>query len=199
VEAGYAVGGGLLLVLSVLAPRLRRLLASRSWTPGTARVLTSERAAFQRLVTVADRISETWPALGSLVNPDDAGQMLADALWETAGLLTRRQILTGVLGELSRPDFAAHADSELTAHVHATKAALAEIDSDLARREASLRRAEQAGRDFMRDQQMRQAICSAEKSRQADMTDAADAAAELADRTRSVLAAYRELTAGLGP
>jgi hypothetical protein len=202
VEAGFAVGGGFLLAMSALAPRLRRRLASRSWAPKAALVLTSERATFQRLVTVADRISETWPALGSLVNPDEAEHMLAEALWEAAGVLARRQALTDALAELSRPDFAAPAAEdpttrELTAELTATKSALAEIDSELARREANLRRAEQAGRAFIRDQQMRRAIRSAEKSRRIALPAAPDAAAELADRTRSVLTAYRELTADL--
>jgi len=204
VEAGFAVGGGLLLTMSVLAPRLRRLRAARSWIPGSAVVLTSERPAFQRLVAVADRISETWPALGSLVNPSDAEQMLAEALWDAAGVLARRQVLAEALADLNRPDFAAldpedPTGRELIAQRNATKSALSDIDIELARRETSLRRAEQAGRDFIRDQAMRRAIRSAERSRRPALPDSSDAAAELADQTRSVLTAYRELTADLTP
>jgi hypothetical protein len=131
-------------------------------------------------------------------------------LWEIAGVLARRQELVAMLADLNRPDFTASASAEdtaleLTAQVRATKAVLAEVETDLARREASLRRAEAAGRDFIRDQDMRSAIRSAEASLRAGApvdlppAPAHDAAADLADHTRSVLAAYHELTAALTP
>ena len=214
VEAGFAAGGAMLLAMSYLTPALRRRRAARGPRAGRGEVVTlteaGARAAFGRAVEVADRISETWPALGSLVSPAAAEPMLAEALWEIAGVLARRQELAGLLTDLNRPDFAARAPSEetareLAAQVRATKAALAELESDLARREASLRRAEAAGRDFIREQAMRSAIRSAEASlRTTPQPDhpaapGPDAAADLADHTRSVLAAYRELTAALTP
>jgi hypothetical protein len=165
-----------------------------------------ERAAFQQAVGVADRIAETWPALGALVDPADAEPLLAEALWEIAGVLARRQELTAVLAELSRPDFAAVSAAdrtarELRAQAQATRAALTQVEADLARREASLRRAEEAGRHFIREQEMRQAIRAAEDSLRDTLaglpTTAPDHAADLAEQTQSVLTAYRELTAGL--
>lgn len=192
VEAAYAVGGGLLIATSTLVQPLRRRLRSRGLrVAGSEKyTLTAERAAFHRAVALADRISETWPALGSLVDVPEAEQMLADALWEMAGLLSRRQTLTGVLAELSRPEFTASDD--LNAQLRATKEALSDLDIDLARREASLRRADEAGRDFIREQDMRQAIKSAEVELSAT-TMLPDAGTRLADQTRSVLAAYQEL------
>jgi hypothetical protein len=165
-----------------------------------------ERAAFQQAVGVADRIAETWPALGALVDPADAEPLLAGALWEISGVLARRQELTAVLAELNRPDFAAAPTTdqtarELRAQVQASRAALTRVGADLARREASLRRAEEAGRHFIREQEMRQAIRAAEDTlRDATPgfpTSTLDPAADLAEQTQSVLTAYRELTADL--
>ncbi|GIE93538.1 hypothetical protein [Paractinoplanes rishiriensis] len=211
VEAAIAVGGAVFFAASYLSPVLRRRFDRAG--PRTRRadvfLLTgeSERQSFQQAVAVADRVSETWPALGALIDANEAEDMLAEALWEIAGALSRRQELTGVLTELSRPDFAAvpAADQtarELTAQLHATRAALSQVGADLARREASLRRTELAGRNFIREQDMRRAIRAAEDSLRAApppglSAEPVDAAAELAEHTQSVLAAYRELTAGL--
>jgi hypothetical protein len=195
VEAGFAVGGCLLLATSALAQPLRRRLASRGPRAGghETRVLTSERAAFHRAINLAERISETWPALGSMVDITDAERTLSEALWEIADLLSRRQTLTGILADLSRPEFAAQPSGELTAQLRATKEALSEMDADLARREASLRRADEAGREFLREQDMRQAIRAAEDELTTPVS-LSDAGTHLADQTRSVLEAYRELT-----
>jgi hypothetical protein len=192
VEAAYAVGGGILIATSTLAQPVRRRLQSRGLrVSGSEKyTLTSERNAFHRAVTVADSISETWPALGSLVDTPEAEQMLADALWEMAGLLSRRQALTGVLADLSRPEFTP--TDELNVQLRATKEALSGLDIDLARREASLRRADEAGRDFIREQDMRQAIKAAEVELSATQM-LPDASTRLVDQTRSVLAAYQDL------
>jgi hypothetical protein len=193
VEVAYAVGGGILIATSTLVqPVRRRRLQSRGLrVAGSEKyTLTSERNAFHRAVALADRISETWPALGSLVDTAEAEQMLSDALWEMAGLLSRRQTLTGVLADLSSPEFTPTDD--LNAQLRATKEALSDLDIDLARREASLRRAEEAGRDFIREQDMRQAIKSAEVELSATRV-LPDAGTRLADQTRAVLTAYQEL------
>jgi hypothetical protein len=217
VESGFLVGGVVLFATSYLAPVLRRRRMAKGPRVSRGddiRMLTAERerADFARAIGIADRISETWPQLGPLVDARDAGQLLAEALWEIAGVLVRRQELSGVVGELSRPDFTAGMEAddttrELREHLRAGKAALGELEVDLARREASLRRAEQAGRDFIREQEMRRAIRAAEESlrtvRRPEIRGAAvtpaDAGAELAEHTQSVLTAYRELTAGLHP
>jgi hypothetical protein len=211
VEAGFAVGGAVFFATSYLAPLVRRRLGTGAKkTPRSrgaeVRMLTApaERRTFQQAVDLADRISDTWPALGELIDVPEAGTMLAEALWEIAGVLVRRQELSAVLAELSRPDFAAMSPTdrtahELAAHLQATKAALAQVEVDLARRDASLRRAELAGRNFIREQEMREAIRAAEASLRDTPPPPLDAATELAEHTQSVLSAYRELTAAFHP
>jgi hypothetical protein len=134
--------------------------------------------------------------------------MLADALWEIAGVLARREEFAGVLAGLSRPDFAAlspedPAARELRAQVRTTKEALSQVEIELARRETSLRRAEEAGRGFIREQEVRSAVRAADESLRtvappfgAGAERALDAGAELAEQTRTVLQAYRDLTSG---
>ncbi len=212
IEAGVVAGAMVFFGTSYLSP----LLLRRRRAPKTraARTVTltapADRAAFDRALGVADRISESWPRLGSLIDPPEAEALLAGALEEIAAVLARRQELTVVLAELSRPDFAAHSPGnetvrELRDHQRATKAALADLDIELARREASLSRAERAGHDFICEQEMREAIRTAEESLRtahrpelgALPTPAPDAGADLAEHTRSVIDAYRELTTGL--
>jgi hypothetical protein len=197
-EAAIAAGGGLLLTLPYVTPRLRRRWAARGTGRTPVRTL-ADRPAVDRILALADRIAATWPELGPLIDPAEAATTLTDALWEIAGVLERRQELTARLTDLTRPDFATPPDEtarELTAQVAAVRAALAESAIELGRREASLRRAEEAGRAFARDREMRRAIHAAEKSLQAGHPIAPDAAADLADRTGAVLTAYRELTTG---
>jgi hypothetical protein len=209
VEAGIAVGGALFFAASYVAPVLRRraLAAARRRPEVLTLSAAAERAAFQRAVDLADRIAETWPSLAALIDVPEASTMLAEALWEIAGVLTRRQELNAVLADLNHPDFAAVSATdrtrrELRSQQQATRVALAQLDAELSRREASLRRAEEAGRAFIRDQEMRRAIQAAEDSLRsappAGLSELApDPAADLAEQTRSVLAAYRELTTDL--
>jgi hypothetical protein len=215
-EIGIAVAAVTFFAAAYVEPAIRRRVQARRARPApvTARILTSaaDRAAFDEAVGAADAVSATWPRLGALVDTAEAETMLADALWEIAGVLARRQKLSRVLADLSRPDFAAQpaADEtalELRSQLEATQRALADLESDLAQRLASLRRAEQAGRDFIREDEMRRAIRQAKETLgspdpaptalPSTALTPADTAAELADQTRSVLAAYRELTAGL--
>ena len=213
VEVGIAVGGAALVASTYVTPLLRRRVAARAadrrlHRPGNL-VLTGacERAAWDRAVAVADRISETWPELASLIDVVEADVLLAEALWEIAGVLAHRQELDGVLGDLSRPDFATAADEtagEVRYQLGVARAARAGIEAELVGREASLRRAEEAGRDFIREQDMRRAVRAAEHSLRSTpppglppAPPVPDAGADLAEHTRSVLDAYRELTAVL--
>ena len=147
-----------------------RLRAGRGPRPGIVTLTEpAERAAFDEAVDAADQFAGTWSELGTLIDPAAAEALLADALGEFAAVLARRQELTAVLAQLSRPDFMARPPTdptvrELHAQLRATKAALAEIDADLAHRRASLTGAAAAGREFIRDQEMRSAIRAAEES-----------------------------------
>jgi hypothetical protein len=238
---GVAVGGAALIASTYLNPVLRSRLAGRRLRrPGNI-VLRGDRArsAFDRTVDLADRVSETWPELGPLVDADQASVLLAEALWQIAAVLARREELDAVLAadlmDLSE------ASVELRSQVSVAKAARARVEAEFVRRETSLRRADEAGRDFIREQHMREAIRAAEQTIRStppgtlppavlssgDLSSTAlspaaspnglspnglsgmaaagagvpglDAGADLADRTRSVLAAYRELTVGLTP
>ena len=256
-EVGIAVGGATLVASTYFTPLLRRRAADwiarrRLSRPDTV-VLTgeAERSAFGRALGVADRISDTWPALSALIDVGEAEVLLAEALWEIALILGRRQELEGMLAELRSaglareqnisgpakirparpPSQAGSADrdpsrspamldpgssgsapvpvedttGDVRVQVDAVKAARARIEAELAGREASLRRAEQAGRDFIREQGMRRAVRAAEDTLRttpsgvASASVALDAGADLAEHTRSVLTAYRELTAGPRP
>jgi hypothetical protein len=210
IEPAIVLSVFLLLTLISVVPAIhgRRSRRARQQPTPDARTLTAaaERTAFDRAVASADRISGTWPALGDLVDVPAAEALLADALWEIAGLLARRQELSAVLADLTRPDFAGLSPADgtaerLRAQIRATKEALSAIEIDLAAREANLRRAEEAGRTFIREREMRQAIQAAERSlgTHPDPSHAADPAADLADQTQLVLTAYRELTAALRP
>jgi hypothetical protein len=210
-ELAALAGGVVAVALFFLAQFLRHRADRPPGEPSTRRgeserKLTAfpERNMFDRFVDTAERVSRTWPALGGLVDVPEASAMLTTALWEIAGVLTRRQELTAVLAELSRPDFAAASPDDRTAqelqtHLRATKMALSDIEIDLAARESSLRRAEEAGRAFIREQQMRDAIRAAEESLHPDAAAAlpSDAGADLAEQTNLVINAYKELTAGL--
>jgi hypothetical protein len=161
----------------------------------------AERTAFDRAVTVADRVAKTWPALDGLIDVPEAENLLAEALWEIAGGLARRQELKAVLAQLTRPDFAAAPPADATAaklqtQIRATKEALSAVEIDLAGRLASLGRAEEAGRTLIREREMHEAIRAAERSL---ATTSPDPAADLAEHTHLVLTAYRELTTTLHP
>ncbi|WP_051807940.1 hypothetical protein [Actinoplanes subtropicus] len=171
----------------------------------------AERTAFDRAVTVADRVAKTWPALDGLIDVPEAENLLAEALWEIAGGLARRQELKAVLAQLTRPDFAAAPPADATAaklqtQIRATKEALSAVEIDLAGRLASLGRAEEAGRTLIREREMHEAIRAAERSLATTSPDpataaapASDPAADLAEHTHLVLTAYRELTTTLHP
>jgi hypothetical protein len=164
---------------------------------------TEERAAFDQALDVADRISDTWPQLGGLVDPGDAGILLASALWDLSGVLVRRQQVRRVLADLNRSGHDERAVGETAGDLeqHRTSAArlLTDLDADIARRIGHLAAAERAGRDVIREREARRAVDDAARSLRGLAADRQlpqptdDAGSELAERTETVLAAYREL------
>ncbi|MFF5293297.1 hypothetical protein [Paractinoplanes globisporus] len=234
--AALVAGSIVLFITGPIVPLATRRRRRRSWrwrgpgaeavadraATGQTRLLTaeSERTTFDGAMAAADRVADTWPALDGLIDTDEAGPLLAEALWEIAGVLTRRQELKAVLAGLTRPDFAGLPADDPTAarlqdQIRATKQALSAVEIDLATRQANLRRAEDTGRSFIRERDMREAIQAAERSLRATQdpalpapdpaatpthastaapAPAPDPAADLAEHTEQVLAAYRELT-----
>jgi hypothetical protein len=201
---GVAVGGATLIASTYLTPRLRRRLAERRLRRADNIILRGERArsAFDHALDLADRVSSTWPALGPLVDADEASAMLAEALWQIAAVLSRREELDAILEPIGFDP--STASVETRSQLSAARAARARVDAEFQHREVALRRAEEAGRDFIREQQMREAVQAADQTLrsmpptfQAGPGTALEPASDLAEHTHSVLAAYRELTAGL--
>jgi hypothetical protein len=209
---GFLAGCTVFFLLAYLGPmqreRLSQRIAGRSTQDRRVLSQSTGREIFDRALQAADRVSETWPSLAELVPVADAEAMLSEALWELTGVLVRAEEVHTVLVELSRPEFAQRSRSDETAreveeHRQATRAALVTLNEEIARRVAGIERAEAAGWSFIREKEMRRAIDAAEESlrnvRAEDTgvvtgTARADAGAELAERTQSVVEAYRELT-----
>jgi hypothetical protein len=210
---GFLLGGAVFFLLAYLGPMQRERQSRRIGTrPSPDRRVLSQstgREVFDRALQSADRVSETWPSLAELVRVADAEAMLSEALWELAGVLAKAEEVHTVLVELSRPEFAQRSRSDETAreveeHRRATRAALVALNEEIARRVGGIERAEAAGWSFIREKEMRRAIHAAEESLRSVRPEdtgvvagaaRADAGAELAEHTQSVVEAYRELTA----
>ncbi len=208
---GFGAACAVFFVLAYLSPAFRQGSDERMGIDEQAgrRVLTQStgREIFGKALDSADRISETWPSLSLLVPAAEAEAMLADALWDLCGVLVKAERLHKVLVELSRPEFAQRSAWDDTAREveqqrRATRAALVELNEEVARRVTSIRKAEEAGEAFIREKEMRRVICQAEESLRRIRDEAApavapppppDTGAELAEHTQSVLDAYREL------
>jgi hypothetical protein len=209
---GFLAAGTVFFLLAYLGPMQRERQSQRAaGRPSPDRRVLSQstgREVFDRALQSADRVSESWPSLAELIRVADAEAMLSEALWELAGVLVKAEQVHTVLVELSRPEFAQRSRSDETAreveeHRQATRAALVTLNEEIARRVAGIERAEAAGWSFIREKEMRRAIDAAEESlRNVRVEDTgvvtgtarADAGAELAERTQSVVEAYRELT-----
>jgi hypothetical protein len=209
---GFLAAGTVFFLLAYLGPMQRerqsQLAAGRPSPDRRVLSQSTGREVFDRALQSADRVSETWPSLAELIRVADAEAMLSEALWELAGVLVKAEQVHTVLVELSRPEFAQRSRSDETAreveeHRQATRAALVTLNEEIARRVAGIERAEAAGWSFIREKEMRRAIDAAEESlRNVRVEDTgvvtgtarADAGAELAERTQSVVEAYRELT-----
>ncbi|GIF20864.1 hypothetical protein BJ973_001229 [Actinoplanes tereljensis] len=153
-----------------------------------------DRKAFSDAIDVCQRASETWPSLGALIDVPRAERQLAQALFDLAGALERRQELRELHAELTEHDGA----FELAAQTTRATVALSELDDEVTTRLAALEAVAVAGEELIRNQQI------TELAREADETLArltstgpaieTDAGSELAERTEAVLRAYRELT-----
>lgn len=153
-----------------------------------------DRKVFSDAVDLCQRTSETWPALGALIDVPIAEQQLARALFDLAGALERRQELRELHAELAKHDGA----FELAPRIMKATSALAELDEQVTRRLAALNAVAVAGEELIRDQEIdalaREADEALARLTSAGPEIASDAGAELAERTEAVLRAYRELT-----
>ncbi len=153
-----------------------------------------DRQVFSDAIDLCQRTSETWPALGALIDVPLAERQLAQALFDLAGALERRQELRELHAELAQHDGA----FELAPRMLKATDALAELDDEVAQRLATLHAVAVAGEELIRDQEIDALVRDADEAL-ARLTSAGpammpDAGSELAERTAAVLRAYRELT-----
>ncbi|MFI5897953.1 hypothetical protein ACIA5D_48515 [Actinoplanes sp. NPDC051513] len=153
-----------------------------------------DRKVFSDAIDLCQRTSETWPALGALIDVPIAEKQLAQALFDLAGALERRQELRDLHAELAEHDGA----FELAPRMAKATSALAELDDEVTQRLATLNAVAVAGEELIRDQEI-DALAREADETLARLTSAgpaivADAGSELAERTEAVLRAYRELT-----
>lgn len=169
-----------------------------------ARVLRTpqERAAYSRAVAVARRVRRTWPALPGMIDPAIADHSLTHALDDLATLLVRRQEIRRLRAGLSgvRPE--AVPDGSPAVQALAVQRERAEelwlATADQANRILrSIDAAALAGETFLHERQIGQTARQAGMalSRLTAVPPPDEAALDLADRTRAVLDAYRELAA----
>jgi hypothetical protein len=152
-----------------------------------------DRRAFSDAIDLCQRTVETWPALGALIDIPVAQRQLAQALFDLAGALERRQELRELHAGLARHDGA----FELAPRMAKAAEALSEVDAEVSRRLSILQAVAVAGEDLMRDQEI-DALAREADETLARLTSAGapgpDAGSDLAERTAAVLRAYRELS-----
>jgi len=163
-----------------------------------------ERSAYAKALVVARRIRHTWPALEHLIDPLDADRSLTRALDDLAAIMNRRQEIRRLRAEL---DDVNHRD--LPADSPAVQALLEQrirVDSlwrdtgDSANRIlASINAAALAGDNLVREQRIGvtadRAGAAIAQLTAAGRARSVEAGPELAERTATVVAVYRELAA----
>ncbi|MEU4779374.1 hypothetical protein [Micromonospora sp. NPDC023633] len=182
---------------TVRTPDLRKF-------PDIHRVLTTpqEQRSFRALVTLAERVGRTLPELDELVEPNEAGELLAQALWDGAKNLARKQDIRTVRDDLRRheKDTTDNSSRAYRDFVHQRQQAdelWKEVRSELATLVAQLTAAAEAGERFIRDRDLDETLQRTEKALAEllidPMSGPSGASEQLADETTAVLDAYREL------
>jgi hypothetical protein len=157
-----------------------------------------DRTEFEAAAANADRIRLTWPALERLAEPDDPTATLERALWRLAQALAERGELRAADRDLRAsvgdPIGAGSLFSAVTDRQAEISQRLTEVDAEVRRRAAQLRRLAVLCQDFLHQRNA--------QSRARVRVTAADALLgslrsrpepDLVERTEVVLAAYREL------
>lgn len=196
------------LVGAVVGYRRRAARLSTAWQR-EHRVLahTEDVEAFNAARAATESIIAAWPHLGALAGADDPGPALARSLWNLSEFLVARADVRDAHEDLVRVRGDLPPDTELAGDVDDR---LAQLDASLARVQAEIDvrvgafedLARRCGR-YLREER---AIARAREAvRDADQTLsvpgplgdlALEPGNELAERTRAVLDAYRELTGG---
>ncbi len=208
--AGAIVSGALVLGVVAIVGSFMAERPGRVKTPDLRgfpeihRVLTTpqEQRSFRALVGLAERVGRTLPALDELVDPNEAGELLAQALWDGAKNLARKQEIRAVRDELRRHEDHVSGESSRSqrdfAHQQQQADALwKEVNGDLTKLGAHLTAAAESGEAFIRDRELDDTLQRTEKvlaELSVDLMSGPSAASEqLADETTAVLDAYRGL------
>lgn len=182
---------------SVSTPNLRKY-------PDIHRLLTTleERESFHRLLISAERIGATLPALEGLLDPGEAGDLVAQSLWDGAKILARRQELRVVRHDLQQhattnlPDVS-RARQNLLSQQHQAEALWSDINQDFERLTLRLIATAEAGEAYIRERDLDDALQRTERMLAElsidDSIPGSLASEQLSDETASVLNAYREL------
>jgi hypothetical protein len=199
-----------IIVVVIRGIQLFRLTARTSVALATRpqldsyRLLTSplERDDLIEAVGLAGRIVGNSGRLQSLIDPNEAAVSVASAVWEVAGVLQRRQQLRAVLTGLARhdsPDLPTDSPAvragraERARAEEAWQALLQETSAHL----AALRTAADTGDSLLREwdfgDEARRARVSLDQLGLTGAPPGPRHAEELADRTKAVVAAYRQL------
>lgn len=172
--------------------------------PDIHRVLTTpeERRSFQELLSLAERVGRTLPALDGLVEPNQAAELLAQGLWDGAKSLTRKQEIRAVRDDLKRHAHEGSSDMsrtrlDLLDQQQRADALWSEVNADLDKLTTHLTDAAKAGEAFVRDRELDDTLQRTEKALAELSIDAvyagSNASEQLADETTAVLNAYRGL------
>ncbi|SBT40670.1 hypothetical protein [Micromonospora auratinigra] len=172
--------------------------------PEAHRLLTGpqERSEFDRLLKLAERVGKTQPALKRLVDPDEAGSLLAEAVWEGAKSLARKEEIRAVRDDLKRHALegsgqVSRSRLDLLQQQQRANALWKEVDAELDKLRSHLSTAAEAGEAFIRDRELDDTLNRTEKALAKLSTDeilgSSLASEQLADETNAVIQAYREL------
>ena len=161
-----------------------------------------ERLAYERAVAVSRRIRRTWPALGNMIDPQEADRSLTRALDDLPAIMSRRQRIRRLRAELAAVDDRnLPADSPAVLALAAQRARVdalwRETGASANRILAAINAAALAGENLIRERRIGETARDAELAitglAAADRARSVEAGPELAERTAAVIAAYREL------
>lgn len=196
------------LVGAIVGYRRRAARLATAWQR-EHRVLThtDDVEAFTAASTATESIVAAWPHLGALAGADDPGPALARSLWNLSGFLVTRAEMRDAHGDLVRVRRDLPTDTALAQDVEDRLAQLsaslatvqAEIDVRVGAFEDLAQRCERYLREERAIARAREAVRDADQTLTVpgQPTDLAlEPGNELAERTRAVLDAYRELTGG---
>lgn len=172
--------------------------------PDVHRLLTGapERGEFDRLLRLAERVGKTLPALKHLVDPNEAGGLLAQALWDGAKNLARKEEIRAVRDDLKRhaqerSDEMSRSRLDLLQQQQRASTLWSEVNEELDKLRSHLTAAAEAGEAFIRDRDLDETLSRTEKALAQlsidDPSNSSGASEQLADETSAVVQAYREL------